>query len=47
MDAVLTLISGYVHGAAHGTAGNPEQAFEFGLARVLDGIAVLVDSRST
>jgi AcrR family transcriptional regulator len=95
MDSVLTLITGYVHGAARGaaeaaaaeqntgmtdeqwwyahvpflerimdgtrystaarvgtTAGethnaayNPEHAFEFGLARVLDGIAVLINER--
>lgn len=96
MDSVLTLVSGYVHGAARGaveaatavqhtgmtdeqwwaahapfltkvfdpgryptaarvgaTAGevyeaafDPEHAFEFGLQRVLDGIDVLIRSRS-
>ncbi|HET9143180.1 TetR/AcrR family transcriptional regulator [Actinophytocola sp.] len=95
MDSVLTLISGYVHGAARGAAEaaaaeqhtgqtdeqwwyahapflerildpgryptaarvgtaagehhqaayDAEHAFEFGLARVLDGIEVLIDSR--
>ncbi len=95
MDSVLTLIMGYVHGAArgaaeaaaaeqntgmsdeqwwyahvpfleramdgtrypiaarvgttagetHGAAYNPEYAFEFGLGRVLDGIAVLIEGR--
>jgi len=96
MDSVVTLISGYVHGAsraavearlveqqtgltdeqwwarsapilaqvmdgsrypiagrvgtaageAHNAAFNPEHAFEFGLQRVLDGIEVLVSSRT-
>jgi AcrR family transcriptional regulator len=95
MDSVLTLISGYVHGAARGAAEaaaaaqhtgltdeqwwyahapflerildarryptaarvgvaagehhqgayDPGHAFEFGLARVLDGVEVLVDAR--
>jgi AcrR family transcriptional regulator len=96
MDSVLTLLSGYVHGAArgaveaaaaeqstgvtdeqwwyahapflerildtrhyptasrvgtaagqaHGAAYDPDHAFEFGLHRVLDGIEVLIESRS-
>lgn len=37
---------GAAAGAAQNAAYDPRAAFEFGLARVLDGIAVLVDSRS-
>ncbi|ADB54056.1 TetR/AcrR family transcriptional regulator [Conexibacter woesei] len=36
---------GQAAGEAHGGAYGPEHAFEFGLARVLDGIAVLVRAR--
>lgn len=35
---------GNAAGAAHNAAYDPEHAFEFGLARVLDGVAVLVES---
>jgi AcrR family transcriptional regulator len=38
---------GAAAGEAHGAAYSPEHAFEFGLERVLDGIAVLVSSRAT
>jgi hypothetical protein len=34
---------GSAAGAAHGSAYDPGHAFEFGLARLLDGIAVLLD----
>ncbi len=37
---------GAAAGAAHGSAYNPELAFEFGLQRVLDGIAVFIQARS-
>ena len=33
-------------GAAHGGAYDPEHAYRFGLQRVLDGLAVLIDRRS-
>ncbi|MQA01187.1 MAG: TetR family transcriptional regulator [Streptosporangiales bacterium] len=33
-------------GEAHGSAGDPEQLFEFGLRRVLDGIEVLLSART-
>jgi AcrR family transcriptional regulator len=36
---------GSAAGAAQGSADNPEHAWAFGLARVLDGLAVLVDER--
>ena len=36
---------GAAAGAAHGGAYNPAHAFEFGLARVLDGLGVLIDGR--
>lgn len=36
---------GQAAGEAHGAAYGPEHAFEFGLARVLDGIEVLVRAR--
>jgi AcrR family transcriptional regulator len=36
---------GEAAGAAHNAAYAPEHAFEFGLSRVLDGIAVLVTAR--
>jgi AcrR family transcriptional regulator len=32
-------------GAAHGTAYSPVHAYDFGLQRVLDGLAVLIDNR--
>jgi hypothetical protein len=32
-------------GAEYGAATDPERAFEFGLQRLLDGIATLIDSR--
>ncbi len=34
---------GAAAGAAHGSAYSPEHAYKFGLERVLDGLAVLVD----
>ncbi|MEV4498056.1 TetR/AcrR family transcriptional regulator [Micromonospora arborensis] len=37
---------GTAAGEAHGAAYGPEYAFEFGLQRVLDGIAVIVAERS-
>ncbi|GGQ86239.1 TetR/AcrR family transcriptional regulator [Couchioplanes azureus] len=37
---------GAVTGEAYGSAYEPEQAFEFGLGRVLDGIEVLVEQRA-
>ena len=37
---------GAIAGAAHGSAYDPLHGFEFGLARVLDGIDVLVRSRA-
>jgi hypothetical protein len=36
---------GAAAGAAHGSAYNPDHAYEFGLQRVLDGLAILIDSR--
>jgi AcrR family transcriptional regulator len=36
---------GAAAGAAHGAAYDPAHAYEFGLARVLDGLGVLIDSR--
>jgi AcrR family transcriptional regulator len=36
---------GSAAGAAQGSAHNPEHAWAFGLARVLDGLAALVDGR--
>lgn len=38
---------GMAAGEAHNAAYAPEHAFEFGLARVLDGIAVLVEGRAS
>jgi AcrR family transcriptional regulator len=35
---------GAAAGAAHGSAYSPEHAYEFGLRRVLDGLAVLIES---
>jgi hypothetical protein len=37
---------GTAAGAAHGGAYDPEHAYRFGLQRVLDGLAVLIDRRS-
>lgn len=37
---------GTAAGTAHGAAYSPEHAWEFGLSRVLDGLAALVDSRT-
>ncbi|MFI6028243.1 TetR/AcrR family transcriptional regulator [Amycolatopsis magusensis] len=37
---------GTAAGAAHHASYSPEHAFEFGLARILDGIAVLVGGRA-
>jgi AcrR family transcriptional regulator len=34
---------GAAAGAAHGSAHDPDHAFDFGLRRVLDGLAVLID----
>lgn len=36
---------GAAAGAAHGSAYNPGHAYDFGLSRVLDGLAVLIDNR--
>jgi AcrR family transcriptional regulator len=36
---------GSAAGAAHGSAHDPEHAYDFGLARVLDGLAALIDGR--
>jgi AcrR family transcriptional regulator len=36
---------GSAAGAAHGSAHDPEHAYRFGLERVLDGIAALVEAR--
>ncbi len=36
---------GTAAGAAHGSAYDPDHAYRFGLQRVLDGLAVLVDRR--
>lgn len=38
---------GTAAGAAHGSAYNPRHAYDFGLARVLDGLAVLIDNSAT
>jgi hypothetical protein len=37
---------GAATGAAQGSAYSPEHAWDFGLARVLDGLAALVDRRA-
>ena len=37
---------GAAAGAAHGSAYNPGHAYDFGLQRVLDGLAALIDSRA-
>lgn len=36
---------GAAAGAAHGSAYSPSHAYDFGLQRVLDGLAVLIDNR--
>ncbi|GAA3819250.1 TetR/AcrR family transcriptional regulator [Sphaerisporangium flaviroseum] len=49
MDATRFPISsrvGTAAGEAYGAAYNAEQAFEFGLQRILDGIETLIDSRA-
>ena len=38
---------GAAAGAANGAAHNPDHAYEFGLQRVLDGLATLINSRAT
>jgi hypothetical protein len=35
---------GAAAGAAHGSAYNPGHAYDFGLQRVLDGLAALIDA---
>lgn len=37
---------GAAYGAAHGTAFSADHSFEFGIERVHDGVAALIDSRS-
>jgi len=37
--------AGAAAGAAHGSAYNPGHAYQFGLERVLDGLAALIDNR--
>jgi AcrR family transcriptional regulator len=37
---------GAAAGAAHGSAYNPGHAYDFGLQRVLDGLAALIDGRA-
>ncbi len=37
---------GSAAGAAHGAAYSPEHAYEFGLQRVLDGLAALIEGRN-
>lgn len=37
---------GAAAGAAHGTAYDPEHAYQFGLRRVLDGLAALIEGNS-
>jgi AcrR family transcriptional regulator len=37
---------GTAAGVEHGSAHDPDHAYQFGLQRVLDGLAVLVDGRS-
>jgi hypothetical protein len=37
---------GAAAGAAHGSAYNPGRAYDFGLQRVLDGLAALIDGRA-
>ncbi len=36
---------GSAAGAAHGSAHDPDHAYRFGLQRVLDGLAALIDNR--
>ena len=47
--STVTLFSGEVvlgtaAGAAHGSAHDPDHAYHFGLDRLIDGLAVLIDS---
>jgi AcrR family transcriptional regulator len=42
----LAVRVGAAAGAAHGSAHDPEHAYRFGLRRVLDGLAVLIDGRA-
>lgn len=42
----LAVRVGSAAGAAHGTAFDPDRAYEFGLERVLDGLEMLVDARA-
>lgn len=35
---------GTAAGTAHGSAHDPEHAYQFGFARILDGLAVLIDT---
>ncbi|MCP2164453.1 TetR/AcrR family transcriptional regulator [Goodfellowiella coeruleoviolacea] len=42
----LAVRVGSAAGAAHGSALDPDHAYEFGLARVLDGLAVLIEQRA-
>lgn len=41
----LAVRIGSAAGNAHGTAYDPEHAYQFGLGRVLDGLAALIDPR--
>jgi hypothetical protein len=41
----LAVRVGAAAGAAQGSAHDPEHAYRFGLARVLDGLAALIDRR--
>jgi hypothetical protein len=36
---------GSAAGAAHGSAYDPDHAYRFGLDRVLDGLAAIIDAR--
>lgn len=42
----VAAVVGAEAGAEYGAAVDPSRAFEFGLARLLDGVAVLVDSKA-
>ena len=41
----LAVRVGSAAGAAHGSAHDPEHAYHFGLQRLLDGLAALIDGR--
>jgi AcrR family transcriptional regulator len=41
MERLISLVNGFVRGTAIASA-DPEQSFEFGLGRLLDGIGVLI-----